>query len=148
MKPAALAIAIAIAFSDRAIVCTKPCDAPTDFEQTYPREFAYPPLLDLLWPSSSLIWGVAKGSSISWVEKFKGDNNSECKLSNGWSRSYKAMDFGTPPHFLIIEYQKFREGCIREAGVVQSGCNLRTKFAQDCLYFVFVQQTLRKGARN
>ena len=34
-------------------------------------------------------WGVAKGSSVSWVAKFKGDKNSECKLSNGWSRSYK-----------------------------------------------------------
>ena len=34
------------------------------------------------------LWGVAKGSSISWVAKFKGDKNSECKLSNGWSRSY------------------------------------------------------------
>ena len=38
-------------------------------------------------------WGVAKGSSVSWVAKFKGDKNSECKLSNaiGWSRSYKVM---------------------------------------------------------
>ena len=26
-------------------------------------------------------WGVAKGSSVSWVTKFKGDQNSECKLS-------------------------------------------------------------------
>ena len=25
--------------------------------------------------------GVAKGSSISWVAKFRGDKNSECKLS-------------------------------------------------------------------
>ena len=32
-------------------------------------------------------WGVAKGSSISWVAKLKGDKNSEWKLSNGWSRS-------------------------------------------------------------
>ena len=37
------------------------------------------------------IWGVAKGSSVSWVAKFKGDKNSECKLSNGWSRSYKVI---------------------------------------------------------
>ena len=36
-------------------------------------------------------WGVAKGSSISWVAKFKGDENSECKLSNGWSRSYREI---------------------------------------------------------
>ena len=36
-------------------------------------------------------WGVAKGSSVSWVAKFKGDKNSECKLSNGWSRSYKVI---------------------------------------------------------
>ena len=34
-------------------------------------------------------WGVAKGSSVSWVAKFKGYKNSECKLSNEWSRSYK-----------------------------------------------------------
>ena len=31
------------------------------------------------------LWGVAKGSSVSWVAKFKGDKNAECKLSNGWS---------------------------------------------------------------
>ena len=37
------------------------------------------------------IWGVAKGSSVSWVAKFRGDKNSECKLSNGWSRSYKVI---------------------------------------------------------
>ena len=37
------------------------------------------------------LWGVAKGSSISWVAKFKGHENSECKLSNGWSRSYKVI---------------------------------------------------------
>ena len=36
-------------------------------------------------------WGVAKGSSVSWVAKFKGDIKSECKLSNGWSRSYKVI---------------------------------------------------------
>ena len=37
-------------------------------------------------------WGVATGSSVSWVVKFKGDNKiSECKLSNGWSRSYKVI---------------------------------------------------------
>ena len=36
-------------------------------------------------------WGVAKGSSVSWVAKFKGDKDSECKLSNGWSRSYKVI---------------------------------------------------------
>ena len=36
--------------------------------------------------------GVAKGSSVvSWVAKFKGDKNSECKLSDGWSRSCKVM---------------------------------------------------------
>ena len=34
-------------------------------------------------------WGVAKGSSVSWVATLKGDKNSECKLSNGLSRSYK-----------------------------------------------------------
>ena len=37
------------------------------------------------------IWGVAKGSSISWVAKFKRDNKSECKLSKGWSWSYKVI---------------------------------------------------------
>ena len=36
-------------------------------------------------------WGVAKGSSISWVVKFKGGKNSQCKLSNGWSRSDREM---------------------------------------------------------
>ena len=37
------------------------------------------------------LWGVAKGSSVAWVAKFKGDKNSACKLSNGWSRSYKVI---------------------------------------------------------
>ena len=36
-------------------------------------------------------WGIAKGSSVSWVAKFKGDKISECKLSNGRARSYKAI---------------------------------------------------------
>ena len=36
-------------------------------------------------------WGVGKGSSISWVVKFKGDKSSEWKLSNGWSRSYREI---------------------------------------------------------
>ena len=31
--------------------------------------------------------GVATGSSISWVAMLQGANNSECKLSQGWSRS-------------------------------------------------------------
>ena len=35
-------------------------------------------------------WGVAEGSSVSWVAKFKGDKNSGCKLSNGWSRNKSA----------------------------------------------------------
>ena len=39
----------------------------------------------------SLKLGVAKGSSVAWVAKLKGDKSSECKLSNGWSRSYKVM---------------------------------------------------------
>ena len=38
------------------------------------------------------IWGVAKGSSISWVAKFNGDKISECKLSTGRSRSYKVIN--------------------------------------------------------
>ena len=38
---------------------------------------------------ASLLWGVAKGSSISWLAKFKGDKTPECKLSNGRSRSYR-----------------------------------------------------------
>ena len=33
----------------------------------------------------------SKGSSISWVAKFTGDANSECKLSNGWSRSCREI---------------------------------------------------------
>ena len=37
------------------------------------------------------IWGVAKGSSISWVARFKGDKHSECKLSYGWSRNYREI---------------------------------------------------------
>ena len=41
-----------------------------------------------------LLWGVAKGSSVSWVAKFKGDKNSECKLSNGRSRSYRVIKQG------------------------------------------------------
>ena len=43
---------------------------------------SFPPALPL-----SENWGVAKGSSVSWVTKFKGDRTSECELSNGWSRS-------------------------------------------------------------
>ena len=35
--------------------------------------------------------GVAKGSSVSWVAKLKRDRNSECKLSNGWLRSYRVI---------------------------------------------------------
>ena len=35
--------------------------------------------------------GVAKGSSISWVAKFKGDKYSACKLSTGRSRNYKVI---------------------------------------------------------
>ena len=41
--------------------------------------------------SSSDFWGVAKGSSVSWVAKFKGDKNLECKLAKGWSRSDKVI---------------------------------------------------------
>ena len=41
-------------------------------------------------------WGVAKGSSVSWVAKFKGDKNSECKLSNERSRSYKVTKLLLP----------------------------------------------------
>ena len=47
--------------------------------------------LEAMLPKQLRHWGVAKGSSISWVATLKGDNNSECKLSNGWSRSYKVM---------------------------------------------------------
>ena len=36
-------------------------------------------------------WRVAKGSSISWVAKLKGDKHSECTPSNGWSRSYREV---------------------------------------------------------
>ena len=36
-------------------------------------------------------WGVAKGSSVSWVAKVKGDRDSEYKLSNGWLRSCKVI---------------------------------------------------------
>ena len=42
-------------------------------------------------PAEFLYCGVAKGSSISWVAKFKGDKSSACKLSNGWSRSYRQI---------------------------------------------------------
>ena len=35
--------------------------------------------------------GVAKGSSVQWVPKFKGDKNSECELSSGRSRSYMVI---------------------------------------------------------
>ena len=36
-------------------------------------------------------WGIVKGCSISWVTKLKGDKTSECKLPNGWSRSYREI---------------------------------------------------------
>ena len=42
-------------------------------------------------PNSRVAGAVAKGSSISWVAKFKGDKTSECKLSNGRSRSYREI---------------------------------------------------------
>ena len=47
------------------------------------------PFFSSYFPGDARIhfWGVAKGSSVSWVAKFKGDKISECKLSNGWSRS-------------------------------------------------------------
>ena len=44
-----------------------------------------------VWGCANLPSGFAKGSSISWVAKFKGDKHSEGKLSNGWSRSYKVI---------------------------------------------------------
>ena len=44
----------------------------------------------------SLVWGVADGSSVSWVAKFKGGKNSQCKLSNGRSRSYKVIQLLLP----------------------------------------------------
>ena len=37
------------------------------------------------------MWGIAKGSSVSWVVKFKGDKTSECTLSKGWSQSYREV---------------------------------------------------------
>ena len=41
-------------------------------------------------------WGVAEGSSVSWVAKLKGDKNSEWKLSNGWSRSQREIELLLP----------------------------------------------------
>ena len=38
-------------------------------------------------------WGVAEGSSVSWVAKLKGDKNSECKLSNGRLQGDKTASF-------------------------------------------------------
>ena len=35
---------------------------------------------------------MLRRASVSWVAKFKGDKNSECKLSNGRSRSYKVIN--------------------------------------------------------
>ena len=60
----------------------------------------------------SKIWRVAKGSSISWVAKFKGDICSEiyCKLPKRWSRSHTTAGFlyragaETPLNF----WEKFR----------------------------------------
>ena len=49
-----------------------------------------PPFLALC---RRLFWGVAKGSSISWVAKLKGEKYSECKRSNGRSRSYREIKF-------------------------------------------------------
>ena len=40
--------------------------------------------------------GRCEGSSIAWVAKFKGDTNSECKLSNGRSRSYREIKIWRP----------------------------------------------------
>ena len=43
-----------------------------------------------IYPRSALL---KKGSSVSWVTKCKGDKKSECKLSNGQSRSDKTASF-------------------------------------------------------
>ena len=42
-------------------------------------------------PAQKRKWGIAKGSSVSWVAKLKRYKNSERKLSNGWSGSYKVI---------------------------------------------------------
>ena len=56
------------------------------FETVFP-ETVFGPFPNYIWH----LWGVAEGFSVSWVAKFKADKNSECKLPNGWSRSYKVI---------------------------------------------------------
>ena len=48
-------------------------------------------LCPLKTPYCTLLWGVAKGCFVSWVAKLKGGRNSECRLSNGRSQSYKGI---------------------------------------------------------
>ena len=48
------------------------------------------------WELFFLILGGFSPSD-SWVAKFKGDKNPECKLSNGWLRSYKAINLPKGP---------------------------------------------------
>ena len=103
--------------------------------------------------------GVVKGSSASWVAKFKGDENSECKLSNGWSRSYREincfflqrnewsrsyreinstpifhgtlwpMDFWTPPRFL-------RDGLWVKHAYECTTCTFTDGFVGNAMQFV------------
>ena len=37
------------------------------------------------------VFGVARGSSMPWVAKLQGDRDSECKLSNAWSRGCREI---------------------------------------------------------
>ena len=77
--------------------------------------------------SSNGMWGVARGSSISWVAKLKGDEHSGCKLSNGWLRSYR-------------ETKPFLR---RRTNVQQLTCNIDLSSSFYYLFFSFVLLELK-----
>ena len=55
------------------LFCVRP--KPRCPQKSCPRNSVLPPPPRLM---STILWGVAKGSSVSWVAKFKGDKTSEC----------------------------------------------------------------------
>ena len=57
------------------------------------RQIPFLPILAYFLP---IFKGCCEKVSVSWVAKFKGDKISECKLSNGWSRSYKVTKLWPP----------------------------------------------------
>ena len=83
--------------------------------------------------STNFSWRVAKESSVSWVAKFKGDENSECKLSNGWSRSSEVMK-------LLLSAMTGRKVTGRQLNVpVFHGTLLRMDFWTPLRFLIFAR---------